>query len=235
MKIGLFSDTHYCDRAIVNGDRKPRVAFDRLAAALDAFQKEQVSLVVCLGDMINYNGDKAESRASLTKISTLIRNAGIPCVCCMGNHDNEAFNHDDFAEISQLQLSPFLFEDSESRLIFLDASYTPDEKPLTQDWNDWTQSYVPDKQLDWLKQQLNTNKRCSVFIHQILDPAIGDEDHTVCNAEEINNILAQFPQVKNVFQGHYHFGADHIVNAIRYTTLKAMCMGEENRFMIAEV
>lgn len=235
MKIGLFSDTHYCDRELVNGDRKPQVAFARLKEALNEFNSCGVSLAICLGDLINYNGDTDESRDSLEKISSLIRNSGIKCVCCMGNHDNEAFNHNEFAEISQLQLSPFMFEDEEARLIFLDASYTPDGKPLTQEWNDWTQCFVPSDQLEWLKNQLKTDKRCSVFIHQILDPQLCDEDHTVCNADEINKILNDSCKVTNVFQGHYHFGAEHKVNSIRYTTLKAMCMGDDNRFIIAEV
>lgn len=235
MKIGLFSDTHYCDRDIVNGDRKPKVAFARLGEALAEFKRNGVELVVCLGDLINYNGDIDESRNSLAEISSLVRNSGLKCVCCMGNHDNEAFNHDDFAEISQLQLSPFMCEDDKSRLIFLDASYTTDGKPLTQEWNDWTECYVPQAQLDWLKKQLDTDKHCSVFIHQILDEMLGDEDHTVCNADEINKILRDSGRVDNVFQGHYHFGAEHTRDSIHYITLKAMCMGEENRFMIVEV
>ena len=151
----------------------------------------------------------------------------------MGNHDNEIISGEEFAEISGFKVAPTTVEDNEVKLIFLDASYSPDGKPYGREDIDWTKSFVPKAELEWLEKQLDTDKRKIVFTHQNIDTNV-ESRHIVSNAAEINSILAKH-NVSHVYQGHYHYGAENVINGIPYTTLRAMCIGEETNYLIAEV
>lgn len=233
MKIGIVTDAHYCDLELLGGDRKPHYAFSAVKAAFEEFKKQGVQVVASLGDMAHYNDGKDESIKHLREISEMMNSYGIPIYHCMGNHDNEIVNGKEYAEISGFNVAPAVFEDDEVRLIFVDASYWPSGKPYEAPNVDWTQSLVPEHELDWMKKQLNTEKRTVVFTHQNIDKNI-NEDHIISNADEINGILADYG-VSHVFQGHYHYGAENVINGIPYTTLRAMCLDESENYLIAEV
>ena len=233
MKIGLFTDTHYCDLDLLEQDRKPRYAYGAVKKAFEDFKNQGVQLAVCLGDLVHFHNGKEESIRHLEKISSLINSYGIPIYHCMGNHDNEIISGEEFAEISGFKVAPTTVEDNEVKLIFLDASYSPDGKPYGREDIDWTKSFVPKAELEWLEKQLDTDKRKIVFTHQNIDTNV-ESRHIVSNADELNAILAKH-NVSHVYQGHYHYGAENVINGIPYTTLRAMCIGEETNYLIAEV
>ena len=151
----------------------------------------------------------------------------------MGNHDNEVISPEDFAEITGFGVAPVTAEDDEVRLVFLDASYTPEGEPYGRIDVDWTRSLVPEKELRWLDEQLDTPKRTAVFIHQNIDTNV-ESRHIVSNADEVNKIIATH-SVTHVYQGHYHYGAENVINGIPYTTLRAICLEEEKNYIITEV
>lgn len=233
MKIGLFTDTHYCDLDLLEQDRKPRYAYGAVKRAFDDFKKQGVQIAVCLGDLVHFHNGTTESLNHLKKISKLINSYGIPTYHCMGNHDNEVVSAFDMEKITGFHVAPTTVEDDKVRLIFLDASYSPDGTPYGRDDIDWTKSLIPKSELEWLKNQLETDKKKVVFIHQNIDTNV-ESRHIVSNADEINDILAKY-NVSHVYQGHYHYGAENVINGIPYTTLRAMCIGEETNYMIAEV
>ena len=72
------------------------------------------------------------------------------------------------------------------------------------------------------------------MLHENLDPNV-EEHHIVKNAAEIREILEASGKVRTVIQGHFHEGADSVVNGIRYITLPAMCEGEENSYRIIDL
>ena len=73
-----------------------------------------------------------------------------------------------------------------------------------------------------------------VFVHQNLDPDV-ESHHIIRNAEEVRAVIRESGKVKAVFQGHYHPGHEAVIDGIPYHTLPAMCEGEENRYVIAEI
>ncbi len=233
MKIGLFTDTHYCELDVLEQDRRPRRAYEAVKKAFDDFKAQGVQAAVCLGDLVHFNNGTQESLKHLEKIAELINSYGIPTYQCMGNHDNEVVSAEDMAKITGFRVAPVTVEDDEVKLIFLDASYTPDGKPYGREHIDWTKSFIPKSELDWFEKQLDTGKRKIVFTHQNIDTGV-EEHHIVSNAEEVNEIIAKHG-VSRVYQGHYHYGAENIINGIPYTTLRAMCIGDETNYYIAEV
>lgn len=233
MKIGIFTDTHYCKLTLLEQGRNPSRAYAAVKTAFDEFKAQGVEAAVCLGDLVHFHNGFDESKLHLKKISDLINSYGIPVYHCMGNHDSEIVSGEDFAKISGFNVAPCLCENNDCRLIFLDASHTPDGKPFEREHVDWTLSYVPENELAWLKSMLETDKKCFVFIHQCLDPSV-DGQHIVSNAEVVNALLAE-KGVRHVFQGHYHYGAESTFNGIAYTTVRAMCIGEETNYLIIEL
>ena len=51
---------------------------------------------------------------------------------------------------------------------------------------------------------------------------------------EIREIIEAAGCVRTVVQGHYHPGADRVIEDVRYFTLRAMCEGEENAFALLD-
>lgn len=233
MKIGIFTDTHYCDLDLLEQDRKPRYAYAAVKMAFEDFKAQDVQIAVCLGDLVHFHNGTEESIRHLKQISSLINSYGIPTYQCMGNHDNEVVSAEDMAKITGFHVAPTTVEDNEVRLVFLDASYSPDGEPYGREDIDWTKSYIPKTELAWLDEQLNTDKRKIVFTHQNIDINV-ESRHIVSNSNEVNGIIAKHG-VSHVYQGHYHYGAENIINGIPYTTLRAMCIGEETNYLIAEV
>ena len=70
-------------------------------------------------------------------------------------------------------------------------------------------------------------------MHQNIDPTI-EQNHVVKNAKEIRDILNN-TNTKMVIQGHFHAGKDTLIGKIRYYTLAAMCVGENNPYEILEI
>ena len=103
MKIGIFTDTHYCDLDLLEQDRKPRYAYAAVKRAFEDFKAQDVQIAVCLGDLVHFHNGTEESIRHLKQISSLINSYGIPTYQCMGNHDNEVVSAEDMAKITGLQ------------------------------------------------------------------------------------------------------------------------------------
>jgi DNA repair exonuclease SbcCD nuclease subunit len=234
VKIGLFADTHYCEAQTLEQNRKPRRAYEAVKKAFDDFKLNNVEVVICMGDLIHYNDSTEISVEHLKKMAALIHSYSIPCYICLGNHDYEVLNREDYEKISGIKTAPCIIENKNTRLILLDAGYTPDAKKFNQGEVDWTVSYVPEEELKWLDDQLETDKKCAVFIHQNIDVNV-EEHHIVSNADEINAVISRHKNVSHVYQGHYHYGAENVINSVLYTTIRAMCIGDENNYKIVEV
>ena len=128
-----------------------------------------------------------------------------------------------YAGPSQTPLAYYAFDVKGFRFLVLDACYRPDGTPYCRGNYDWTCSYVPPAQQQWLQEQLRqTNRPVIVFIHQRLDT---DGSHGVVNAADVRRLLEASGRVRVVFQGHDHRGADERINDIRYYTLSAMVTG----------
>lgn len=53
MKLGLFSDPHYCTKDVTCGTRRPSLSFGKIRAAMEAFRDAGAEYVICLGDLVD--------------------------------------------------------------------------------------------------------------------------------------------------------------------------------------
>ena len=238
MKLGLFSDSHYCHDEIRNKTRRPSLSLEKIKSAIDTFKREGVELCLCLGDMIDKGSTSEEPTECLEQIMQLLRASKIPYRVLAGNHDLAVFTADCFAQRTESPKPPCLLETDTNRLIFLDANYFSDMTPYNgnkRGIGDWTDCNLPAAQLAFLQNALDTaQKPCVVLLHHNLE-SDADPKHRVNNANEARRIMENSNKVVLVLQGHYHKGADRIENGIRYLTLPAMCEGEENHFLILDL
>ena len=234
MKLGLFTDPHYSSQMVTCTTRRPSLSLGKMREALAAMK--DCDLILCLGDLINDCGDPAENRVRLAEAASLLRTSTVPVYCLPGNHDYDAFTLAQFQEITGHLVPPPVFCMDGKTLLFPDSAYREDGTPYDGHPIDWTDSFLPETELDRLRNILEAPETTEVyvFLHQNLDPAV-EKRHIIRNAPRARAMLAASGKVKTVFQGHYHPGHENELNGIRYITLPAMCEGEENRFAVYEI
>ena len=234
MKLGIFTDPHCCAADRIGEVRRPALSMGKLRETMAYFVGAGADAVICLGDVLNIWGTQEEMESCLDEVSALLCGTGIPVLCCPGNHDCEIFTKDEFARRSGFVCAPACVDMNGVRLILLDANYFSDGESYTPTRSDWTDTFIPETELERLKKALDTDLECHIFLHQVLDPDI-DRYHQVSNGAEVRKILANAGNVRGVWQGHYHFGGENTVDGIPYHTLPSVCTEEENPRVLAEL
>ncbi len=238
MKIGMFSDSHYSDKAVSCNTRRPSMSYGKIREAMETFADAGCELVICLGDLVDCCDTIEEDRAKVDEVSEMISSYGLPFYCLMGNHDYQNFDREEFSQ--RVSYPPFFVRFGELTLIFPDANYMDDGTPegviYIKDAIDWTNAYLPADQCGKLRQVLAHEEtvHAHVFLHQNLDPAV-EGHHVIRNAGEIREIIRESGKVRGVYQGHFHPGHESTIDGIPYITLPAMCEGEENSYRIIEI
>jgi 3',5'-cyclic AMP phosphodiesterase CpdA len=120
--------------------------------------------------------------------------------------------------------------------VVLDACYRSDGKSYARGNFKWTDTSIPDEQVNWLKADLKAaTGKAVVFVHQRLDVK---NDYGVKNADQVRKVLEESGKVLAVFQGHSHKNDLKDINGIHYCTLVAMVEGsgaENNGFSLMDI
>ena len=236
MKIGLFTDSHYCDRERTCTTRRPSLSYEKIREAMTVFAAAKVDLVLCLGDLVDDCGSREKNVEKLGELTSLIASFGLPFYSLMGNHDYQNFTREEFDTLTGGAYPPFSRRYGKAVLIFLDANYKKDGTVYEPGKVDWVDTKLPGDQVNLLRQALDDSAGQSVYVftHQNPDDTV-EEHHVIANAGELRRMFEEAGNVKAVLSGHYHPGHDSEIGGIRYHTLPAMCEGEENRYKIFEI
>ncbi len=236
MKIGLFTDAHYCNFENLGGSRFPEAAYERIERGLDLFKKENVDLVICLGDLVDDCKNEKDNIDSIRKITSMIRSYGIDFYCLMGNHDYQNFTREEFDFLTDGAYPPFTLETEKSLLVFLDCNYEDSGEVYRKGEVDWMNTRLPEDQIRKLRDCLSQNRRKKIYVfsHQNIDKD-APGSHIVHNADEIRALFNEYGNVEAVIQGHYHSGHKNIIDGIKYITLPALCEGEAEFFEILDI
>lgn len=212
--------------------RRPSLSLGKIREATDAFVQAGADMCICLGDLVDRGERRGEAAECMAEAMNVIRSCGIPYYIVPGNHDCAALSAEEFSRYTECSLPPYSICTGTHTLIFLDANYTSDCRRYSEAGFDWKDSNLPCEQLDFLADTLDKAcTPCVVFVHEDLDDGVR-KDHVVKNASDAREIIEKSGKVSLVIQGHYHRGADSVINNIRYLTLPAMCEGEDNHYVI---
>lgn len=244
LRIGLLTDTHYADRPAA-GVRYYRESLNKIAECVSRMNQEKADFAVHIGDFKDEDAEPVETR-TLQYVSKLEQAFALfqgPRYHVLGNHDIDSISKEQFLTRVENTGIPsdqsyYSFDQKDFHFVVLDATFRQDGVPYDKGNFEWTDTYIPPAQLDWLREDLNnTQLPVIVFVHQLLDPEQTIE-HRIKNDAEVRQILEDSGQVLAVFQGHQHKGGYHLVNGIHYYTLIAMVDGsgpENNSYAILDV
>ncbi len=237
MKLGFFTDAHYCGAEALCETRRPLLSLEKIREAMEAFQKEKVCACFCLGDMTDHapGETKEQTAAFFGEALALIRSYKIPFYFVPGNHDYLAMTAQELYGALCQEPLPCTVTLGDCMFVLLDANYRANGERFDVAGVEWTDSNLPADQLDFLKDVLqNTTKKCVVLIHENLDPTV-EVHHIVKNSEDARRIIKESGKVVAVLQGHYHNGNETVIDGIPYITLSAMCEGIQNSYRILDM
>lgn len=237
MKIGLFSDPHYCKADDLGLNRRPILSLDKIKAAMVDFKEQGVELCICLGDLIDHRaGDtKKDILDNLNEVLALIRSFDIPFYLVPGNHDFADLSRKDWRDALVNFPDPVCdFEAGGRKFILLDANFRTSTNHFDTEGHLWDDANLIPPQLEYLEKVLKGQKNCIVLVHENLDSTV-DGNHIIKNACDVRKIIEDSGAVDMVIQGHYHYGSNWQNGNVCYHTLEAMCLGEENHYEIIEL
>ncbi len=245
VRFGIFTDSHYADRDH-HGSRYYRESLKKLSECVELMNDQKVDFLIELGDFKDQGNppEKDETLRFLDLIEKEFSRFRGRRFHVLGNHDHDSISKGEFLErIINTGFAKaaayYSFNINSVHFIVLDANYSSDGIPYNRGRFDWTDAYVPERQLSWLRKDLKTNKLPTVvFLHHRLDASGDNSIYGPRNADEVRKILEDSGKVRIVFQGHEHAGALNRINEITYYTLKGMVEGsgpENNSYAIAEI
>ena len=236
IKVGIFTDPHTSLDVVSGKTRRPSLSIGKIKRIMDIFKAEGVEYVLCLGDTADGCGGVEQAAEMVKIVMDLIRSYGIPVHAIIGNHDCDNFPKDKFCEIAQVAPSPSTIRVGDSLLVFLDANFYDDGSAYEPGHAFWTNSYITPDQFDFFADawQNTDAEDVYVFMHQNVDPEV-EYRHIVRNHEQVRAELAKCPKLRGVYQGHYHWGHETVIDGIPYHTLPALCEEENMPYVIIEV
>jgi len=235
---------HYADAPTTGtATRFYRQSLTKTREAIALHRDQRVEFIACLGDLKDMNAREADTKtlSYLTAIEAEIQKFGGPTYHVLGNHDMDNLSKAQvLANITNTGITPnrsyYAFSRGGIRFITLDACCLKDGKDYDHNNFDWKETYVPDPQIKFLREELAAAREpVIVFVHQRLD---GTADECIRNAAEIRSILESSGKVLAAFHGHDHKGGYNQINGIHYYTLIAVVEGSgetNNSYAVAEV
>ena len=231
LRVALVTDAHYARGRRV-GSRRCDLSLDKLRAIFRVLPP--VDALIDLGDRVNATGDAAEDAANIAEAGALMRSFPAPCFHVLGNHDCEAAKKAVFLP----RTAPgggFSFDLKGVRFFALDANFISTGESYDDAAWDWTDAWIPERQLQWLRDGLRDAPGPAVVLcHQNLDDR-GDDPHLVGNAAAVRAVLEESGRVICVLQGHCHDGCYSECGGIPYYTFRALCEGERAPYALLEV
>ncbi len=239
LTFGLITDVHYGD-SDTRGSRHYRDSLKKLAAAVEEFRRQEVAFVAELGDLINAGPSKETELEYLETVYGVLKPLDVPKHFVLGNHCVDTLTKAEFLKGCGRDRSPtyYSFDVKGYHFVVLDADFLEDGTSYAAGNFQWTDTWIPKEEQDWLQGDLAKSKGrpTIVFIHQNLHDE--KDVHGVKNAPEVRKILEASGDVIAVFQGHMHSGGLVTVGGIPYCTLRAMVEGpgmENNAFAVVKI
>jgi 3',5'-cyclic AMP phosphodiesterase CpdA len=237
VRFGLVTDLHFSRNSSRYGQ-----SVAKLHDAIQVFNEQKPDFIIELGDFKDLGENKEQTLAFLDEIEAEFQAFNGDVYHVLGNHDEDSISKQDFLQHTVNAGAAkgknfYSFTVEVLKFIVLDANYNEDMTDYDRGNFDWTKAFIPQQQLDWLAQELDTRQPVVIFLHQLLD--LTQRQHGVCvgNAEEVIAALEKSGNVLAVFQGHHHRGSYQFSGGIHYYTMKAMGEGSlpNNSFAMVEI
>jgi alkaline phosphatase len=210
-RIGLITDVHYDGCA---------VALNRLFEKVSLLNAGGIGTLVVMGDLIN-GETKAHALRMLREVSALFDVFKGKIHFMAGNHDLDYLSKDEFYNALGHAGEPsrFHFDAGGYTFICIDGNFSPDGTEYCAGNFDWQESFIPDEEIDWLRNRLAASLQPAIIIsHQRIDK---ETRFAVRNYDLVRNMITLSDKVTAVFQGHNHCDDLLQMDGTAYYTLSA--------------
>ena len=232
-KFGIITDVHHTNKADTT-QRVYSAGMGKMSQFVRDMEREDADFIIELGDLVdtlNKDGSK-DPVVNLKEIEDVFKSYPGPSYHVLGNHEFDNLTREQFLNnVDNSGIAKgktyFSFDSNGLHCIVLDADYTKNEQHRPFDMNtkddtfwDWKDAWVPQEELDWLKQDLASSKLPTIiFSHQVLHRDT-TENHTIKNADVLRKMFEDDGDVIAAFSGHDHSGEEVKVNGINYIMLR---------------
>jgi alkaline phosphatase len=223
LTFGMIADIHHAERP--DTGRYYSAALNKTQVFAEHMNNLGVDFVVELGDFKDQDPTPVpqNTKKYLEDVEAVFQTYTGPTYHVLGNHDLDSISKVDFqARVTNTGISPadtfYSYDANGVHFVVLDANFTADGTPYDSGNFNWTDTIIPQHQLDWLSADLAAADAPTViFTHQTLDRPDSDSLN-VKNGSTVRSILEGDGQVQAVFQGHHHAGGYSQINGIHYMT-----------------
>lgn len=244
IRFGMISDVHYADREPV-GNRYYRESLDKLNEFIEVMNNEKVAFIVELGDFKDQDEvpNQANTLKYLDEVEAVFQKFNGPTYHVLGNHDMDGITKTQFLEHVENTGIPkdknyYSFNQKGVHFIVLDGNYASDGQDYNKDNYRGVESWIPETQVNWLREDLAKNKLPAiVFIHQLLGDSKGMKK-SAQNAPEVREVLEKSGNVLCVFEGHVNSERHSQIKHIHYYSLISTVYGdglENNSYVTVDV
>lgn len=236
LRLGLITDVHYAETE-TSGTRFYRESLKKVQEPARLFTQEKLDRIVEMGDLID-SAKPATPESDLKFLKTIndeLVQTGLPRAYVLGNHCLNTLDKATFMKTVGQAASHARFDHHTWTVVCLDACFRTDRVPYNAGNYEWTDTFIPDTELDWLRDTLKTSgDHVIVFAHQRLDLEPSDA-MAVKNCPQVRQILEDAKNVRAVFQGHNHVNDLKRIQGLPYATVQAVVEGsgpENNAYSI---
>ena len=208
LTIGVFTDVHWGTFDV--GARRCTDGIGRLAKCIDAFNDAEVDMVICLGDLINSEGDHDGSAAMLSEVRGICDGLRCELHILPGNHDITRRNRAAALAIYKQKYGKLLTEVQYNGVAFIGV-YT---EPLVKGFK--LESFDPLKQLAGALAR--AGKKPAIVFHHT--PSVEDfyrnrmHDGWAPAVRKKWVDLINAYNVKAVLAGHFHRDEHHWIGRV---------------------
>lgn len=239
LRIGFLTDLHAkSNSGESKSDRVIKTFFEKI---IDTFIKKMnndfvADFLLLNGDVIEGTGrDSIIGIGELQSLKKMFDLTQIKKYWVVGNHDLRSVNKKQWKEALGIDYTNKSFDIGDYRIIILDSNFDNTDKDI-EPGDYYTRGNVSQKQIKWLKKELDTKKTKVVFMHH--PPLQGVDFHSgsglPLNAPELREIFSE-NNVTAVFSGHIENFHHEKTNGVEYYTLPGATRSEEYQGTFAEI
>ena len=228
LSFGLITDSHYAEKP-PKGTKYYKDSLVKLKECISFMNTKSLDFLIHLGDFKD-EGLKPSEESTLSFLKTFEKEFSKfkgNKYHVLGNHDMDSISKKQFLTnttntyIKNTE-SFYHFDVKGYRCIVLDANFESDGKSYSKGDFNWTDTNIPQTQLNWLETKLTQSPYpCLIFIHQPIDD-LKLNKYSVKNSKGVRKVLETSDKVIAVFQGHKHEEQHTCIAGINYFTFNAM-------------
>jgi hypothetical protein len=217
LKIGFVTDWEYGSKKKYD-HKLPKKATSYLKSAVKHFDKAfHPDLVVGGGDYVLARGESKKTVAKqMKKINKVFQTADAPRLYCIGNHDLSKLSKGEVQNYLGISYNHSVTDENDIRVITLDTNSIG-----SGDNGYGVTGRLPDEELEWLEENLDTELPVVVFSHQspISTPEGNGWRTNIYEAAELRAVLEKNDNVVAVFSGHTALNYSTEINGISYAII----------------